>query len=88
MGGKYTDPNTFNEAIWNNLITVGSTITVKWNNQASEINMGTVTQVEKGAFYNSGHYVYVTNPTNFAMPVINGSPLVDFQTTYFRIQSP
>jgi hypothetical protein len=86
LGGKYTDPNTFNEAIWNNLITVGSTVTVKWNNQVSEINMGTVTQVEKGAFYNSNHYVYVTNPSNFAMPVINGSPLVDFQTTYFRIE--
>ena len=86
LGGKYADPNTFNEAIWNNLITVGSRVIVKWNNQASEINMGTVTQVEKGAFYNSNHYVYVTNPSNFAMPVINGSPLVDFQTTYFRIE--
>ena len=88
LGGKYGDVNTFNEAIWNNLIIVGSGVTVKWNNQPAEINMGIVTQVEKGAFYNSNHYVYVTNPSNFAMPVINGSPLVDFQTTYFRIESP
>ena len=87
LGGQYTDGNTFNDAIWNNLITVGSRVIVKWNNQPSEIDMGIVTQVEKGGFSFSNHYVWVTNPNNFTMPVLNGSPLVDYQASYFRIES-
>jgi hypothetical protein len=47
--------------------------------------MGIVTLVDKGGYSFSDHYVYVTNPSNFAMPNLNGSPLVDHQASYFKI---
>jgi hypothetical protein len=88
LGGQYTDNTPFNDAIFDNLITVGSRVIVKWNNQPAEIDMGIVTRVNKGAYSFSNHYVSVTNPSNFGMPVINGSPLVDYKASYFRIESP
>ena len=87
LGGRYADGNEFNDAIWNNLITVGSRVIVKWNNQPAEIDMGVVTLVDKNNFHFLDHYVFVTNPSNFGMPVLNGSPLVDCQASYFRIEN-
>ena len=87
LGGKYTDGTHFNDAIFDDLIVVGSRVIVKWNNQPAEIDMGIVTLVDKGGYSFSNHYVYVTNPSNFGMPVLNGSPLVDYQASYFRIEN-
>jgi hypothetical protein len=88
LGGQYTSDTQFNDAIWSNIIPVGVRVIVKWVNQPTEIDMGIVTLVDKGGFFFSDHYVYVTNPSNFAMPNLNGSPLVDHQASYFRIEYP
>jgi len=89
LGGKYTDGTHFNDAIFDDLIVLGSRVIVKWNNQPNEIDMGIVTLVDKAPYSFSNHYVYVTNPSNFAVSEpFNGSPLVDYQASYFRIVAP
>ncbi len=88
LGGKFADGNDFNDAIWNDLITVGSTITVKWYYHPVAVNMGVVTQVDKGAFSFSNHFVYVTNPSNFDLPSYTSDNLTDHATEYFIVSEP
>jgi hypothetical protein len=87
LGGQYTDGTTFNDAIWDDLIPVGSRVIVKWINQPNEIDMGIVTAIDKNQYSYHDHYVFVTNPSNFGMSPLNGSPLVDYQASYFRIEN-